>query len=75
MVSVQYATIVPMTDADIAGDNVSRDASAAVAARRTQSDQLVWQVPVLSLTAQAFFFSIALSPDGTRTTRIIASLL
>ena len=26
MVSVQYATIVPMTDADIARDDVSRDA-------------------------------------------------
>jgi hypothetical protein len=75
VVSVQYATIVPMTDAEIARDNVSRDAYAAVAARRTQFDQLVWQVPVLSLTAQAFLFSIALSPDGTRTIRIIASLL
>jgi hypothetical protein len=64
-----------MTDADIARDNISREAYAAVAARRTQFDQLVWQVPVLSLTAQAFLFSIALSPDGTRTTRIIASLL
>ena len=75
MVSVRYATIVPMTDADIARDNVSRDAYATIAARRTQFDQLVWQVPVLSLTAQAFLFSIALSADGTRTTRIIASLL
>jgi hypothetical protein len=75
VVSVRYATIVPMTDADIARDNISRDAYAAVAARRTQFDQLVWQVPVLSLTAQAFLFSIALSPAGTRTTRIIASLL
>jgi hypothetical protein len=75
VVSVQYATIVPMTDADIARDNLSREAYAAVAARRTQFDQLVWQVPVLSLTAQAFLFSIALSSDGTRTTRIIASLL
>jgi hypothetical protein len=75
VVSVRYATIVPVTDADIARDNISREAYAAVAARRTQFDQLVWQVPVLSLTAQAFLFSIALSPDGTRTARIIASLL
>jgi hypothetical protein len=74
VVSVRHATIVPMTDADIARENVSRDAY-AVAARRTQFDQLVWQVPVLSLTAQAFLYSIALSPDGTRTTRVIASLL
>jgi hypothetical protein len=47
VVSVQYATIVRMTDADIARDNVSRDAYVAVAARRTQFDQLVWQVSLL----------------------------
>jgi hypothetical protein len=35
VVSVQYATIVPMTDADIAGDNVSRDASEALCIRNT----------------------------------------
>ena len=64
-----------MTDADTARDNISADAHAAAAARRNQFDQLVWQIPVLSLTAQAFLFSIALSRDGTRTTRIIASLL
>ena len=43
--------------------------------RRTQFDQLVWQVPVLSLTAQAFLFSIALSHDAARTARVIASVL
>jgi hypothetical protein len=35
-------------------------AYAAVAARRTAWDTLLWQVPVLSLTAQAFLFTIAL---------------
>jgi hypothetical protein len=44
-------------------------------AAATGRAELLWQVPALSLTAQAFLFSIALSPDGTRTTRIIASLL
>lgn len=45
-----------------------------VAARRTQFDNLLWQVPVLSLTAQAFLSSIALG-DSSRLSRIIASLL
>lgn len=62
--------IVGMADTDI-----SRDAYAVVAARRTQFDNLVWQVPVLSLTAQAFLFSIALAADAARPARMIASVL
>lgn len=46
-----------------------------VAARRLQWDQLVWQVPVLSLTAQAFLFTIALGSDSSRTARAVAALL
>jgi hypothetical protein len=46
-----------MSDLDL-----SHETYAIVAARRTQFDQLVCQVPVLSLTAQAFLFSIALPP-------------
>jgi hypothetical protein len=46
----------------------------AVAARRTQFDALLWQVPVLSLTAQAFLFTIALG-DGDAWARIVSSLL
>jgi hypothetical protein len=49
-------------------------AYAAVAARRTQWDSLLWQVPVLSLTAQAFLFTIALG-GGDAWARIISSLL
>jgi len=48
---------------------------AAVAERRTQFDNLVWQVPALSLTAQAFLFTLALSPDGSRYSRTVACLL
>ena len=55
--------------------DLDRETYAIVAARRTQFDQLVWQVPVLSLTAQAFLFSIALSADASRTARVIASVL
>lgn len=46
-----------------------------VAARRLQWDNLVWQVPVLSLTAQAFLFTIALGGDSTRAARVISSVL
>ncbi|HEX2902288.1 MAG TPA: hypothetical protein VHO01_02425 [Jatrophihabitans sp.] len=46
----------------------------AVVARRMQWDMLVWQVPVLAMTAQAFLFTIALG-DGNRFGRVVASLL
>ena len=45
-----------------------------IAARRLQWDNLVWQVPVLSLTAQAFLFVTALG-GGDRWSRVIASVL
>lgn len=47
----------------------------AVAARRTQFDNLVWQVPALSITAQAFLFTISLGPDTRPVARVIACLL
>ena len=47
----------------------------AVAARRTQSDALLWQVPALSMTAQAFLFTIALGSDTGRLARIVSALL
>jgi hypothetical protein len=46
-----------------------------VAARRLQWDNLLWQVAILSLTAQAFLFSIALGPDSSPFARISASVL
>jgi hypothetical protein len=74
-VSVLYATIVLMTDTKIARDDISREAYDAVAARRAHFDQLLWQVPVISLAGQAFLFSISLSPETARTSKIIASFL
>jgi hypothetical protein len=47
----------------------------ALTARRLQWDALLWQVPVLSLTAQAFLFTVALSGGNSRTARGIASAL
>ena len=45
-----------------------------VAARRQNYDNLLWQTPVISLTGQAFLFTIALG-SGSKLSRIIASLL
>ncbi|MFE4197261.1 hypothetical protein ACFRJ9_15460 [Paenarthrobacter sp. NPDC056912] len=47
----------------------------AVVARRLQWDSLLWQVPTLSLTAQAFLFTIALGPDSSRMARTLAAVL
>jgi len=46
-----------------------------VAARRGGFDALLWQTPVLSLTAQAFLFTIALGHDTGRGAQIISALL
>jgi hypothetical protein len=45
----------------------------AISARRTARDSLMWQVPALSLTGQAFLFTIALSGDTTLTSRRLAA--
>lgn len=43
--------------------------------RRANLDSMMWQTPALGMTAQAFLFTISLSPDTTRLSRIIACLL
>lgn len=47
----------------------------AVAARRLGWDNLLWQVPTMSLTGQAFLFTIALGNDSSRAARIISCVL
>jgi hypothetical protein len=42
--------------------------------RRQTSDTLVWQAPILSMTAQAFLMLISLGSDSTIAARAIASL-
>lgn len=46
-----------------------------VASRRQTTDSLMWQVPVLSLTAQAFLFSIALDSQVARAAQLVAAIL
>lgn len=48
---------------------------ATVAARRLQWDSLVWQVPVLSLTAQAFLYTIALGSESSNLARIVGATI
>ncbi|WP_330252953.1 hypothetical protein OG874_44140 [Nocardia sp. NBC_00565] len=47
----------------------------AVAERRLQYENLLWQVPAVSLTAQAFLFSVALTQDIDSFPQILAGLL
>ena len=46
-----------------------------VAARRQNFDSMLWQVPALSLTAQAFLLVIALGSGSGHLARIAAGLL
>jgi hypothetical protein len=46
-----------------------------IADRRVGTDTMMWQAPVLSLTAQAFLLTIALGPDSAPTARAISALL
>lgn len=46
-----------------------------VAARRLQWDNLLWQVPVLSLTAQAFLMTIILAADTGKIARLACCAL
>lgn len=46
-----------------------------LASRRLGYDTLMWQTPILGLTAQAFLFSSALSPSSSQTARLIAMSL
>jgi hypothetical protein len=46
-----------------------------VAARRQNFDAMVWQVPALALTAQAFLMTISLGPGTGHLARVAAGLL
>ncbi len=44
-----------------------------VANRRQSYDSMMWQTPVLSLTAQAFLLTIALGPESSQAARLISA--
>jgi hypothetical protein len=48
---------------------------AIVANRRQQWDTLLWQMPKMALTGEAFLFTISLGASTSQTGRIVASLL
>jgi hypothetical protein len=45
----------------------------AMTNRRTTYDIMMWQAPILSLTAQAFLLTIALGADSSRLARLLAA--
>src|ERR1700723_2339113 len=66
--AISKATVEPTEAAVLAAYSV-------IATRRAQWDSLVWQVPTLSLTAQAFLFTIALTQGNDAWARLISSML
>jgi uncharacterized membrane protein YhaH (DUF805 family) len=46
-----------------------------LSSRRLATDGLLWQTPVLSLTAQAFLFNIALGSNSTIGARLLSAIL
>lgn len=46
-----------------------------VAGRRLAIDTMMWQVPSLGLTAQAFLLTISLGSDSSRLARLVAAFL
>lgn len=48
-------------------------AYSAIASRRASYDSLMWQVPALGLSAQAFLLTIALGPDTARVPRLASA--
>lgn len=48
---------------------------AIVASRRQQWDTLLWQMPTMALTGEAFLFTISLGGNTSQVGRIVASVL
>ena len=54
---------------------MNKDQYGIVAGRRVTHDQLLWQTPVLSLTAQAFLLTIALGSETSFWARLMSASL
>lgn len=54
---------------------IHEDQYEILAARRQSFNEMIWQTPVLSLTAQAFLFTIALAPGVKRGAQILSGIL
>jgi hypothetical protein len=55
--------------------SVLSDIYKALTERRISHDNLTWQTPALSLTAQAFLLTISLGPSESQVSRTIASII
>jgi hypothetical protein len=56
-------------------DELTGTVYTAVANRRTAFDTLMWQVPALGLTAQAFLLTLAYGASSSEAARLVASVL
>ncbi|MGE5456987.1 MAG: hypothetical protein ACM3RX_01390 [Methanococcaceae archaeon] len=54
---------------------MNKEQYSIIAGKRQTYDQLLWQTPVLSLTAQAFLLTIILGAGSSDNARILAALL
>jgi hypothetical protein len=54
---------------------IARDVFSTLEERRRSFEQVMWQVPSLSIAAQAFLFSAAFGSNGPRYARVIVLLL
>lgn len=66
-----------MDDDDFNEERVLEGAEqyAIVASRRQQWDTLLWQMPTMALTGEAFLFTISLGGSTSQAGRIVASVL
>jgi hypothetical protein len=55
--------------------DVAGEVFAAVEAQRSASDQMMWQVPALSLTAQSFLLTISIGNGASTGGRVLAAAL
>jgi hypothetical protein len=60
-------SVVPAPDANAVYE--------AISARRISHDQMMWQVPALSLTAQSFLLAIAVNTGLASAVRVLALFL
>jgi hypothetical protein len=65
----------PSPDLGKVDPNVLASIYQSLTTRRVGYEALMWQVPALSLTAQAFLFTIALSADSRPEARLTAATL
>src|SRR5207302_1675896 len=77
----QLSLIVPPKEKDMESAKVNLDADniralhSALVSKRSTTDQLLWQAPVISLTAQAFLLTIAFNVGSNSFYRVVSGIV